>query len=77
MSATQQPRPNPMKGRVVARGETTASAGNVANIITVVRILLAPVFVWMRMLGDRRPSSPASFLVAATPDTQSDLFSTR
>ncbi|MEO5920420.1 MAG: CDP-diacylglycerol--glycerol-3-phosphate 3-phosphatidyltransferase [Pseudolysinimonas sp.] len=36
-----------MKGRVVARGETTASAGNVANIITVLRILLAPVFVWM------------------------------
>jgi len=41
------PRVNPMKGRVVARGETTASAGNLANIITVVRILLAPVFVWM------------------------------
>jgi CDP-diacylglycerol--glycerol-3-phosphate 3-phosphatidyltransferase len=40
-------RVNPMKGRVVSRGETTASAGNVANIITVVRILLAPVFAWM------------------------------
>jgi CDP-diacylglycerol--glycerol-3-phosphate 3-phosphatidyltransferase len=40
-------RPNPMKGRVVSRGETTASAGNVANIVTVARILLAPVFVWM------------------------------
>jgi CDP-diacylglycerol--glycerol-3-phosphate 3-phosphatidyltransferase len=52
MSATQQPRPNPMKGRVVARGETTASAGNVANIITVVRILLAPVFVWMLIADD-------------------------
>jgi CDP-diacylglycerol--glycerol-3-phosphate 3-phosphatidyltransferase len=36
-----------MKGRVVSRGETTASAGNVANIVTVARILLAPVFVWM------------------------------
>lgn len=41
------PRVNPMKGRVVSRGETTASAGNVANIITVLRILLAPVFIWM------------------------------
>ncbi len=40
-------KPNPMKGRVVSRGETTASAGNVANIVTVARILLAPVFVWM------------------------------
>jgi CDP-diacylglycerol--glycerol-3-phosphate 3-phosphatidyltransferase len=36
-----------MKGRVASRGETPASAGNVANIVTVARILLAPVFVWM------------------------------
>jgi len=40
-------RSNPMKGRVASRGETPASAGNVANIVTVARILLAPVFVWM------------------------------
>jgi len=40
-------KPNPMKGRVVARGEGTASAGNVANIVTVARILLAPVFIWL------------------------------
>jgi CDP-diacylglycerol--glycerol-3-phosphate 3-phosphatidyltransferase len=46
------PRVNPMKGRVVARGETTASAGNVANIITVLRIMLAPVFVWMLLTDD-------------------------
>lgn len=42
------PRPervNPMKGRVVAKGDTTASAGNIANIVTVIRILLAPVFI--------------------------------
>ncbi len=43
-------KPNPMKGRVVSRGETTASAGNVANIVTVARILLAPVFVWMLLV---------------------------
>ncbi|MEZ5190989.1 MAG: CDP-diacylglycerol--glycerol-3-phosphate 3-phosphatidyltransferase [Schumannella sp.] len=36
-----------MRGRVASRGETPASAGNVANIVTVVRILLAPVFVWL------------------------------
>lgn len=47
MAADTSPRVNPMKGRVVARGETTASAGNVANIVTVLRILMAPVFVWM------------------------------
>jgi CDP-diacylglycerol--glycerol-3-phosphate 3-phosphatidyltransferase len=36
-----------MKGRVSSKGETKASNGNLANIITVVRILLAPVFVWL------------------------------
>lgn len=36
-----------MKGRVSSRGDTKASSGNVANIITVARILLAPVFVWL------------------------------
>ena len=39
------PRVNPMRGRVVAKGDTTASAGNIANIVTVIRILLAPVFI--------------------------------
>ncbi|MFM9878124.1 MAG: CDP-diacylglycerol--glycerol-3-phosphate 3-phosphatidyltransferase [Rhodoglobus sp.] len=36
-----------MKGRVSSKGDTKASSGNVANIITVARILLAPVFVWL------------------------------
>lgn len=38
-------------GRVVSRGETPASNANIANIITVARILLAPVFVWL-LLAD-------------------------
>jgi CDP-diacylglycerol--glycerol-3-phosphate 3-phosphatidyltransferase len=45
-------KPNPMKGRVASRGETPASAGNVANIVTVARILLAPVFIWMLLVDD-------------------------
>ena len=45
-------RSNPMRGRVVSAGETPASMGNIANIITVVRILLAPVFVWLMVLDD-------------------------
>ena len=45
-------KPNPMKGRVASRGETPASAGNVANIVTVARILLAPVFIWMLIADD-------------------------
>lgn len=36
-----------MKGRVSSKGDTPASNGNIANIITVARILLAPVFVWL------------------------------
>lgn len=36
-----------MKGRVSSKGDTPASNGNLANIITVARILLAPVFVWL------------------------------
>ena len=39
-----------MRGRVVRAGETPASSGNLANIITVVRILLAPVFVVLLVL---------------------------
>ncbi|MFT4283696.1 MAG: CDP-diacylglycerol--glycerol-3-phosphate 3-phosphatidyltransferase [Protaetiibacter sp.] len=39
-----------MRGRVVSPGDTPASMGNIANIITVVRILLAPVFVWLMVL---------------------------
>ena len=34
-----------MKGRVASAGDSQASNGNIANIITVARILLAPVFV--------------------------------
>ena len=46
-----QKRPNPMRGRVASNGDTPASYGNIANIITVVRILLAPVFMWL-LLAD-------------------------
>jgi CDP-diacylglycerol---glycerol-3-phosphate 3-phosphatidyltransferase len=40
-----EPRVNPMRGRVVRGGEGTVSVGNAANIITVARMLLAPVFI--------------------------------
>ncbi len=58
------PRVNPMKGRVVATGETPASAGNVANIVTVVRILLAPVFIGM-LLSDAGEDGLLRYLAAA------------
>jgi len=44
------PRKATMAGRVWRAGDTPASNGNVANIITVVRILLAPVFVYLLLL---------------------------
>lgn len=43
-------RPHPLRGRLLRAGDTPASIGNVANIITVVRILLTPVFIWVLML---------------------------
>jgi CDP-diacylglycerol--glycerol-3-phosphate 3-phosphatidyltransferase len=67
------PRVNPMKGRVASRGETPASAGNVANIVTVARILLAPVFVWMLLVdaGDNglfRYLAAGLFILAIVTD---------
>jgi CDP-diacylglycerol---glycerol-3-phosphate 3-phosphatidyltransferase len=39
------------RGRVVQHGDTKASDGNLANLITVVRILFAPAFIWL-LLAD-------------------------
>ncbi|CAN5262843.1 CDP-diacylglycerol--glycerol-3-phosphate 3-phosphatidyltransferase [soil metagenome] len=53
-----------MKGRVVAMGETPASAGNAANIITVVRMLLAPVFIYL-LLTDAGADTYLRYIAAA------------
>jgi CDP-diacylglycerol---glycerol-3-phosphate 3-phosphatidyltransferase len=37
-------------GRIVARGDSPASVANIANIITAVRILLAPLFLVLLLL---------------------------
>lgn len=52
MGEREQPHtpPSGFRGRVVASGDSPVSNGNIANIITVVRILLAPVFVWLVLL---------------------------
>lgn len=67
------PRVNPMRGRVARDGEGTASAGNVANIITVVRILLAPAFVAMLLIdngddGLLRYAAGGLFILASATD---------
>ena len=64
---------NPLRGRVISRGETPASSGNVANIITVIRILLAPVFVWLLLAdngqdGVLRWVAAGLFIVAIATD---------
>ena len=38
------------RGRVIAKGDSPVSNANIANIITVVRIVLAPLFVWLVVL---------------------------
>jgi CDP-diacylglycerol--glycerol-3-phosphate 3-phosphatidyltransferase len=67
------PRVNPMRGRVVRDGEGVASAGNVANIVTVARILLAPAFVVLLLLdggtdGLLRYVAAGLFVLASATD---------
>lgn len=47
------------KRRVVRAGDSPASTWNIANIITIGRILFAPVFVWLILMD---PSSPWRWL---------------
>ncbi|MBI5161028.1 MAG: CDP-diacylglycerol--glycerol-3-phosphate 3-phosphatidyltransferase [Micrococcales bacterium] len=75
-------RSNPLRGRVVSDGDTQASLGNVANIVTVVRILCAPVFVWLLLSdGDRdgwlRWAAAALFLVAILTDSVDGFLARR
>lgn len=62
-----------MRGRVVRGGEGTASAGNLANIITVFRMLLAPVFIVLLLLdagsdGYLRYIAAGLFIFASATD---------
>ena len=64
------------------RGDTPASTGNVANIITVVRILLAPVFVWMLLVDDGadgllRYLAAGLFILAIVTDSVDGLLARR
>jgi CDP-diacylglycerol--glycerol-3-phosphate 3-phosphatidyltransferase len=62
-----------MRGRVTSKGDTPASNGNVANIVTVVRILLVPVFIWLLFLDNHengiwRYVAAALFILAIATD---------
>ncbi len=54
---------NPLRGRVTSRGDSPASTGNIANIVTVVRILLAPLFIWL-LLDDAGKYGPLRYVAA-------------
>lgn len=75
LSNTNPPpaRGNSLRGRVIRDGDTPASTANIANIITVARILLAPVFIWLLLLdngqmGIIRYVAAALFIVAIVTD---------
>jgi CDP-diacylglycerol--glycerol-3-phosphate 3-phosphatidyltransferase len=62
-----------MRGRVTSPGDTPASNANIANIITVIRILLVPVFIWLLFLdnhadGPWRWIATALFVLAIATD---------
>ncbi len=56
--------PDSLRGRVIRAGDTPASVLNVPNIITIVRILMAPLFFWM-LLADAGTHSPLRWAAAA------------
>ncbi|MBX3094750.1 MAG: CDP-diacylglycerol--glycerol-3-phosphate 3-phosphatidyltransferase [Cryobacterium sp.] len=63
-----------MRGRVLSDGDTPASTGNIANIITIVRILMVPAFVWLLLtdagqLGPMRYIAAVLFIVAIATDS--------
>jgi CDP-diacylglycerol--glycerol-3-phosphate 3-phosphatidyltransferase len=63
-----------LRGRMIRDGDTPASNANIANIITVVRIFLAPLFIWLLLLDDGemgliRYLAAALFIFAIVTDT--------
>ncbi len=73
---------SPWRGRVVSAGDTPASTANIANIITVVRILLAPVFIILLLddagrLGPLRYIAAVLFVVAIITDSLDGFLARR
>ncbi|WBU39352.1 CDP-diacylglycerol--glycerol-3-phosphate 3-phosphatidyltransferase [Homoserinibacter sp. YIM 151385] len=71
-----------MRGRVARNGDTQASLGNVANIVTIARILMAPVFIWLLLadageLGVLRWVAAGLFVFAIVTDSVDGLLARR
>jgi CDP-diacylglycerol--glycerol-3-phosphate 3-phosphatidyltransferase len=74
--------PKALQGRFVRSGDTPASNGNLANLITVIRILLAPVFFWLLFLDDGelgviRYAAAALFVLAIATDSVDGILARR
>lgn len=64
---------SPWRGRVWARGETPASVASVPNLISVVRVVLTPLFVWLVLddageMGSTRVVAAVLFIVLIATD---------
>ena len=52
MATPDRSRESSFRGRVIAGGEGPVSTGNLANVITVLRIAMAPVVLWLLIVDD-------------------------
>jgi CDP-diacylglycerol--glycerol-3-phosphate 3-phosphatidyltransferase len=75
-------KPFPWRGRVLSRGEGPVSTANIANIITVVRILMAPLF-FVLLIADNHADGPLRvwaaviFVVAILTDSLDGFLARR
>jgi CDP-diacylglycerol---glycerol-3-phosphate 3-phosphatidyltransferase len=72
----------PWRGRIIRKGIGPASTLNVANIITVVRILLAPLFFTLLLVDDGRDGveriyAAALFVIAMITDSADGIIARR
>lgn len=62
----------PWRGRVIAAGDTPASVASLPNLISIARLLLTPVFVWMILANPEpglwRTIATAVFIVLISTD---------
>lgn len=72
----------PWRGRIIRQGDGPASTANVANIITVVRILMAPLFFVLLLAdaghdGSVRIAAAVIFVVAIITDSADGIIARR
>jgi CDP-diacylglycerol--glycerol-3-phosphate 3-phosphatidyltransferase len=61
-SPAQSPQPSSgLRGRFIAAGVSQVSNANIANLITVLRILVAPLFVWLVVMDGGADSAARWF----------------